>query len=117
MRKLNLIRLPFLVLALIWIAGCATTKPIPDPLAGWKHADNLGEPNETITKDYQAYIQQLPDDERFHSPVFYFEDGTGQYAIAFQVALNGSNWRHILIYDKNNNRIKVIKYFSGHYRC
>ena len=115
---MNLIRFTicFLALAFVCVTGCAT-KSIPDPLAGWQ-VELLADPNEIITKDYQDYIKQLPENERnYTGPVFYFGDGTGQHAIAFEVALNGSDWRHVLIYDKSNRRIQTIKYFSGHYRC
>jgi hypothetical protein len=44
-----------------------------------------------------------------------FEDGTGQHAVEIRIGLDATNWRHILIYDKNDNRIKTIKYADGHY--
>jgi hypothetical protein len=30
--------------------------------------------------------------------------------------LNGTAWNHVLIYDKDNKRVKVIKYVGYHYR-
>ena len=121
MRKLYLIRFPFwfLVLALIWTDGCAT-KPIPDPLAGWKSCFSQ-DPNKldkAITDDYQKYIQELPPEERrFIGKTEFFEDELGQYAVRLEIALNGTDWAHVLIYGKDKKRIKAIKYASGHYRC
>lgn len=106
----------FLVLlaALLWIAGCSTTAP--DPLTGWK-VDFDHQPDQAIVNDYQDYIQKLPSDEKNYVALGqYFEDGTGQHAVRMEIALNGTDWAHILIYNKDNKRIKVIKYVSGHYR-
>jgi hypothetical protein len=109
----NVIRFPFWILlgAFIWAAGCAT----PNPLANWRRAS--ANPNQTIVNDYQNYIQKLPAEERkYAGPIECFEDGTGQYAILIYIGLNGTVWQHVLIYDKENKRIKTIKYSSGGYR-
>lgn len=108
----------FLVLlaALAFGSGCAAPKPAPNPLAGWKVAFNK-EPDQTITKDYQEYIQDLPAGERIYARVSqYLEDGTGRHAIVIEIALNGTWWNHILIYDENDKRVKVIKYSPGGYQ-
>jgi hypothetical protein len=107
----------FLVLlaALFWQTGCA--KPAPDPLTGWHFSslDNLNS-NKLITDDYRDYISKLPQGEsKFVGPIQFFEDGTGQHAVRIEIALNGTDWAHVLIYDKGSKRIKVIKYVSGHY--
>src|SRR6266404_4164521 len=103
-----------LVAALVLIAGCATR--ITDPLLGWKRADYLSGPIETVVKDYQDYISKLPPEERKRaSPIFYFEDGIGNHAIRITIGLKGTVWQHVLIYDKGNKRIKTIKYRSGSY--
>jgi len=47
----------------------------------------------------------------------FFEDGEGQQAVNITIGLKGRYWRHILIYDKNNKRIKRIKYPTGYYSC
>ena len=107
--------LPFLILVatLAFEFGCGTTKPAPDPLAGWQMA--LKNPNQVITSDYQNYIRTLsPDEQKFVAYVECFEDGTGQYAVKITIGLNHTNWEHVLVYDKDNKRIKVIKYVSGH---
>jgi hypothetical protein len=96
--------------------GCSSSKPTPDPLAGF-HVSSLGnlDNNKEITDDYKAYIKTLsPEEQKFATLDDYFEDGTGQHAVLITVGLNFTNWRHVLIYDKDNKRIKTIKYISGH---
>jgi hypothetical protein len=97
--------------------GCSSSKPMPDPLAGF-HTSSLGnlDSNKAITDDYTAYIQTLlPEEKKYTGPIQFFEDGTGQHAIQIQIALNGTWWFHDLIYDKDNKRVKTIKYSPGHY--
>ena len=108
----------FLFAALLWETGCVNTPP-PDPLAGFHFSslDNFAS-NKVITEDYKAYIQTLPPDERNGlGPLLYYKDETGQHAIMIMISINGQAWRHILIYDKDDRRIKAIKYVSGHYSC
>jgi hypothetical protein len=91
--------------------GCSSSKPTPDPLAGWK-TDFHEQPSQAIEKDYHDYIQK----ENLAGAIAHFlEDGTGQHAITLQVGINGTVWQHVLIYDKDNKRIKTIKYASGDY--
>jgi hypothetical protein len=115
-----------LVLALctMVISGCSCsapkpTPPTPDPLAGF-HVSSLGnlDSNKAITDDYKAYIQTLSPEEQKYlgpSPIGFFEDGTGQHAVQIQIALYGTWWFHDLIYDKDNKRVKTIKYAAGDY--
>ena len=90
-----------------------------NPIAGWKilfsrNYDNL---NPAIKDDYNAYIKALPSDERNGvGPIQFFEDGTGQHAVSITMYVNGTDWCHVLIYDKDNKRIKIYKYISGHAR-
>jgi hypothetical protein len=70
-----------------------------------------------IMSDYRDYIQKLPDEERNSvGPIFLFEAGAGQHAAEFKVGVNGTVWEHVLIYDKDNTRVKTIKYSNGGYR-
>jgi len=97
---------------------CSSPNPAPDPLAGWQKAYKE-EPNKAIVNDYQDYIQHLSIEERNNlgpSPASYFEDGTGQHAIKIKIGLNGTVWEHVLIYDKNDKRIKAVKYSKGGYQ-
>jgi hypothetical protein len=108
-----------LLTALFLVIGCATTKPQANPLEGWKlcWSQDLGKLDKAIQDAYHDYIQKLPAEERKHAgPLLLFEDGMGQHAISTEFALNGTDWSHVLIYDNENKRVKVIKYVSGHYR-
>jgi hypothetical protein len=96
--------------------GCSSPKPTPDPLAGF-HAF-YGKLDQSIVNDCQNYIQNLSPEEKQRLgpyPGSPFEDDTGQHAVDIRIGINGSNWHHVLIYDKDNKRIKTIKYISGHY--
>ncbi len=119
----------FSLLAILWAAaGCAVfelgapqwarSKQPSDPLAGWHFAGLTKlDSNKAVTDNYKDYIQTLPPEERkFVAYIEYFEDGTGQHAVKITIGLNGTNWRHVLIYNKDNERIKTIKYVSGHSR-
>ena len=95
--------------------GCSSPKPTPDPLAGFQVSDlqNLVN-NKVITDDYKAYIHTLsPKEQEFANVDYYYEDGAGQHAILITIGLNHTNWRHVLIYNKDNKRIKTIKYADG----
>jgi len=107
----------FLMLATMLFLGfgCNTPKPTPDPLAGF-HAGDFRDlhSNKAITDDYKAYIQTLsPDERKFIAGIEFYEDGAGQHAVKITIGLNHTNWRHVLVYDKDNKRIRTIKYISG----
>jgi hypothetical protein len=73
--------------------------------------------NKAISDDYHDYISKLsPEERKYVGPLQFFEDGAGQHAVEIEIALNGTWWFHVLIYDKNNQRVKVIKYSPGGYR-
>jgi hypothetical protein len=88
------------------------------PLTGWNSSSLVNfQNNKAISDDCHAYINNLPPKLRNGvGPMQYFEDGTGQHAVLIAIAQNGTDWAHVLIYDKDNKRMKVIKYISGHYR-
>ena len=103
-----------LLAAFVLVTGCVTHRP--DPLAGWK-PDFSRQTSQVIVDDYQDYIHKLPPRQSgFVGSVEWFEDGTGQHAIDIGIGVNGRWWRHVLIYDKDNKRIKVIKYKTGWYQ-
>lgn len=97
--------------------GCNTSKPTPDPLAGFHRADEADmDKNKTITDDYESYIKTLsPHEQKRVGPILYFEDGTGQHAVNIRIGINEDCWENVLIYNKDNKRIKRIKYISGNY--
>jgi hypothetical protein len=106
----------FLFAVLVCSFGCTASKPTPDPLTGF-HAARKGL-DQSIVKDYQTYMRMLSPEEQKYlgpSPVSYFEDGTGQHAAVITIGIDHKVWRHILIYDKDDKRIKTIKYISGDY--
>jgi hypothetical protein len=107
-----------LALCVMVISGCSCSapKPVPDPLAGW-HFYRDDRLDKTIIDDYKDYIEKLPPEERkFAYYAHCFEDGGQQHAVQIEIPLNGVWWEHVLIYDKNDKRIKTIKYTSGAYR-
>ena len=95
--------------------GCTSSKPSPDPLAGWQ-AD-FKQPDQSIEKDYQDYIQTLSSNEKPYVQVIqYLKDGNGQHAVVIEVDLKPNAWNHVLIYDKDNKRAKVMKYIDHQFR-
>ena len=112
---MKVIAFVYLLSAVVWLSGCDMSASHPDPIAGWKQ-DFQNQPDQTIVSDYQEYIQKLSPDEKLHARVNdWREDGSGQHAIVIEIALNGTWWHHVLIYDKNDKRIKTTKYITGHY--
>ncbi len=107
-----------MLLAFCMAVGCAPTR---NPLEGWKGwgADTGYHLDKAITDDYQSYIKTLPTRESAIAEAkfsqMFFEDGTGQHAVEISIPLDGTWWKYVLIYDKNNKRTKVIKYASGKY--
>jgi hypothetical protein len=119
--------LNLLLVAAIALSTSCKAKPPPDPSAGWKECGTFyaGESigyhvDQAITDDYQAYITALPSDQRdvakLTSFIDFREDGTGQHSVKIMYEGGGDSWVHILIYDKNNKRVKTIKYLAGHYQ-
>ena len=103
--------------AAIWGWWYSTSKPTPDPLARWHFS--LQNPDQVIEKDYHDYIQNLPPNQKgYVDTTHFFEDGTGQHAIRIEVFEGNKNasWQHVLIYDKDDKRIKVIRYYYGKYQ-
>ena len=116
---INRFALVFLMLMAMLLLGfgCNPSKPTPDPLADFHVGDfRTLEANKSITDDYKSYIQKLPpEDIKYARMSGYYEDGMGQHAVVIEVDLNGTAWNHVLFYDKNNKRTKVIKYVGYHY--
>lgn len=111
------IRITTLVLlaALALCFGCSVFTHGSDPLAGW-NADTGGDSDPAIKQDYQNYIAALPLKERNSVGGFsFFRDETGKHAVRFETGVRSTSWAHVLIYDKENRRIKVIKYLKGHF--
>jgi hypothetical protein len=111
-----------LSIALVSGCSCSAPKPTPDPLAGWTFkpfpgselppfANNTNHLDKAIIDDYQDFItnNKLI---LFGAMGGYFEDGNGQHAVEFTAFPPDSNstWNYVIIYNKENKRIKLIKY-------
>jgi hypothetical protein len=109
-----------LIMALLAVSffGCRRADPKPtltDPLAGWQI--DFKQPDAIVEKDCQDYMQKLPPEERKYANWgYYYKDATGQHAVVIEVDLKPNAWNHVLIYDKDNKRIKVIKYIEHQFR-
>jgi hypothetical protein len=97
-------------------ASCATSHP--DPLAGYHFADLKDfNANKAIKEDYDSYVQKLTSKTGgFVGSFDYLTDDKGLHAINIKLGVNGTWYEHILIYDQDNKRIKVIKFRNGGYR-
>jgi hypothetical protein len=96
----------------------ATTTPaapasaVPAELKGWQPTADL--PDKAVITDYNDYIKELPQAERERvADVRYFNDGAGQNAVAITVNGKDGSWTHVLIYDKQNKRLRVSKLAQG----
>ncbi len=102
--------------AVVLTSGCDAPAPkaTPNPLAGW-HFESQ-DPNPTIDKDYRDYIRELSPEEKHNvGTIHFFGDEAGQHAINIEIGIDGTYWEHVLIYDKSDKRIKIVKYPNGHY--
>lgn len=82
------------------------------PSVDWHFCDS--KLDKSIRDDSRDYMQQLPSEERKVAHHTYsFEDRSGRHAIEIEIPLNGTQEKHILIYDKDNKRIRTIKYSPG----
>ena len=109
-----------LLMPLIVLTGCVWSKPPPDPLAGWRRCatQDPAKFDQAIIKDYHAYIGTMPPEQKRpvdEQSAFFFEDGSGQHAVRIEVGLGGVYRDHLLFYDKDNKRIKGMKYPNGMY--
>lgn len=110
--------------------------PAVDPLKGWNSwssDDEESHPsmffghsaqpakhtplNKGIRDDYQNYLGK--DEPNYYTmELSYYEDGTGQHAVRVQTyTMDRDSYVFIFIYDKSNVRVKVKKYYYGHYSC
>ena len=111
---------PVMLTALVFVEGCATFASHTNPVAGWKRDFGLLGDDKVINKDTQDFIQTLPIKQR-DSVLFEgcYEDGTGRHAVQIEVLaeglLSGIYWEYVLIYDQNDKRTKVVKFFGGRY--
>ncbi len=123
----------FLSATFSWLVviGCAMSKPTSDPLTGWKSVGNISSQvdpegsflgsspcNQTIIDDVKNFIQTFPPEERGAGagPFQLYEDGTGTHAVGFRVFIGPyTSVQYALFYDKENKRVKAIKYGKTRY--
>ena len=108
-----------------------------NPIEGWKSVGEVGCKNgemtaeispipgyKVISDDVQKFVNKLPVDHfsdctrrwcYWIEDMRFYEDGTGRHAVSFQIPHNGTSWGYVLIYDKNNERLKAVRYVQGHY--
>jgi hypothetical protein len=109
--------LAVLSVALFMMAGCAT----PNALVGWKQLLTRGD-NEKLEKALRAdavnYMETVVGKDRAAGPSWFYEDGSGQHAIGMEVFQKHENasWEYLIIYSKENKRVKVIKYGYRRYQ-
>ena len=85
---------------------------VPEALKGWKATNDL--PADTVVTDYNDYIEKFPKAERPGvSDVKYYVDDTGRNAVAVLVVAEGTQWTHLLVYDRTNRRTSMTKFVSG----
>jgi hypothetical protein len=112
---------PILLTVLVWSSGCADVSHHQKLLTGWSH-DFSPQLDKAIVNDYEAFIQGLPPKERMLVHKYNIEpliNNKGEHAIRFEIGIDGifdgTWWDYMLIYNKDNKRIKVIKYANGKY--
>ena len=101
-----------LIVAPLWLAGCAGMLDQSDPPAGWK-VDFRNQPDQAVVKDYRDYIQHQPSNVKDNvGPIGYLTDAAGRHAVDVEIFVPGKNalWHYFLIYDSNNKRVSVTKY-------
>jgi hypothetical protein len=113
--------LTFLILVTVFIWGAGCVAPKADPLTGWRDLRRRDSEklDQAIKDDYRDYIQKLLSKKTYfidESNIAFYEDGTGQHAVRIEIPSNGTWREHVLIYDRDNKRIKVIRYTGGSYR-
>ena len=84
---------------------------VPAELKGWQATSLL---DKVVITDYNVYIEALPPAERVGvAGVQSFADDVGQHAVAITVNGKDGAWMHVLVYDKQNKRLRVSKQAQG----
>lgn len=108
-----------LVLAcMAWVlVGCTDKSKILSSENGWKTcpAEQL---SKTISDDYRGFVNALPSDERAlvdRANTFCYSNTNGKHAVRFEIPLHGNWTQHVVIYNKNDKRLKTFRYNRGRY--
>jgi hypothetical protein len=122
---MKITKLSFCLLILFSVSGCATGR---NALQGWKADQKAhgGCPfDKSVCDDYKHYIDKLSSDQKAilrDWDISFYEDGSGRHAVMIRNVrklgwVYNYTYNHVLIYDKSNRRIKVIRYRTGRYMC
>ena len=113
-----------------------------EPLVGWYSDGDTGVTDggyqaciekipygNAISNDVRNFVEKLPmvkspfgfipsrSENYWITQMSFFVDGTGQHAIKIDdIPIEGTYQNYVLIYNKSDVRIKVIKFSSGHYQ-
>jgi uncharacterized protein YceK len=97
----------------------------PDPLKGWTYHPfpenrRFGSVTNTLDKaivdDYQGYIAKKGLSAAVVSG--FYEDGQGHRAVEFEASASGNeSWHFAIIYNKQNKRVKVVRFGRERYMC
>jgi len=93
-----------------------TFKPFPGFEFG-PQGHNTNHLNQVIIDDYEGFIKQK-NLNLMGAITGFYEDGKGQYAVEFEALEGGrDSYHYFLFYDKDGKKIKLKKYYAGHYSC
>ena len=90
-------------------------------MAGWKILGTIDRAPipKTVEQEARAYFQILPAEEKHwlgnDDHINYYEDRTGQHAGVLDAFHDSEFWAVALIYDRDNRRIRVLRYSWGSY--
>ena len=105
-----------LVVDSLVIGGCT---PRTNPLKGWHGITAFVDAPvpDAIRHDAQDWFDSMSSIPKpghgVDGLITYWEDGTGQHAVVVEAYREGICWRYALIYDRDNRRIRVLKYSTG----
>ncbi len=112
---MSIVRFASFILASQLLIGCAVFASHTNPVADWS-VDYGHEPSKAIDNDFQSYLRTLSLDQRKSmGGLQYLTDGNGQHAIKFETGQHGTSWGHVLIYDREDKRVRVSTFVAGHY--
>jgi hypothetical protein len=124
---MNLTRISLCIslVALVCSTGCIPVAVHPmqvfsrhsNPIEGWKSVNFKEKPSPAIEKDYHDFLNYERPPGFVGAIIGYLEDGNGNHAISIEIGNNGTYRTCVLIYDRNDKRIRKVKYISGHYGC
>lgn len=86
-------------------------------LIGFHISDNV-DSYTAIEHDYKDYLQKLPPKRQGAiGAISFYESDTGEHAVTIEIyeGDKSASWQHVLIYDRDNKRVKVVRCRYGNY--